>query len=181
MKDEERSRGSGEDRSGGSCKAALEEQLYAELSGLARRIFATERGDHTLQPTALVHEAWLRLDAGVANLDRDEYLGLAARVMRNVLVDHARRRNANKRGGGRERLPLEVALSMTSLQAVDTLALNEALDGLRKQDPELAEIAVLRLFGGYALEDIARLRNSSTTSVHRSWELARVLLQRDLA
>ncbi|MFK7742493.1 MAG: ECF-type sigma factor [Planctomycetota bacterium] len=163
--------------------------IYADLHARAAALMRSERSDATLQPTALVHEAWLRLQKSPGESDwssRRHFLGLAARVMRNVLVDRARRRRAT------EELDLErdgIAVRAGSaaavgggegLDMVDVLDLHAAMERLRERDPELERIVELRFFAGMTLQEVADTFGKSLTSVHRGWELARSFLQREL-
>ncbi|MBL8898589.1 MAG: RNA polymerase subunit sigma-70 [Planctomycetes bacterium] len=157
--------------------------IYAELRALAARYLADERLEHTLQPTALVHEAWLRLGAprDEAPLDRGIFFGLAARAMRRVLVDHARAKGTAKRGAGAARVPLdEVAAQLTATE-VDLLGLDGALEKLAAQEPELARVVDLRFFAGLELTEIGILVGRSERQVRYDWTLARCWLERELA
>jgi RNA polymerase sigma-70 factor (ECF subfamily) len=173
-------------RYGEGDRAAADELLpllYEELRRIAGAHLAHERRDHTLQPTALVHEAWLRLvDQPARDLDsRQHFLSLAARVMRRVLVDHARERGALKRGGEAERVTLDGAVALYEDRALDLLALNEALDGLAALDPELARLVELRFFAGLGNAEVAELEGRSLRSVERGWATARAFLRGALA
>ncbi len=160
--------------------------VYADLRRLADRSLRRERGDHTLQATALVHEAYLRLSRGKPPEagGRDRFLCLAARLMRQVLVDHARRaKTARRDGGGGPRLSLldaeNEAVARPEQASVDFLALHEALDLLAKKDPRKAQVVELRFFGGYEVSEVARLLNVSEPTVIADTRLARAwLLQR---
>ena len=169
---------------GGDERAAQEllPLVYEELHGIARRAMRDERGSHTLQPTALVHEAWLRLaEGGGVDFDgRGHFLGLAATAMRRVLVDHARSKKAQKRGGGAERLALEDAVELWERETLDLEALDLALTRLAEHDPELERIVELRFFGGLTLEETGRVLGLSVRQVHRAWTMARAWLRREL-
>ena len=156
--------------------------LYEELRRLARDALRPERGDHTLQPTALIHEAWFKLvDARAVRWNgRSHFFGVAARAMRQVLVDHARRRAAEKRGPGRERVPLDEALASFEGGAVDLLAVDEALERLARHDGELARLVELRFFGGLSLEEVAAALGRSPRQVELGWQTARAWLYRAL-
>ena len=166
--------------------AAASEQLfplvYQELHRLARQQMARERSDHTLQPTALLHEAWLKLAGGaeVAVDDRAHFFRLAARAMRNVLVDHARARNADKRGGGASAQPLEGILLAYEDRDVDVLALHEALERLEQMDAPLARVVELRWFAGFSNPEVAAALDMSLRSVERAWFTARAWLRTEL-
>ncbi|MEZ5964397.1 MAG: ECF-type sigma factor [Planctomycetota bacterium] len=152
--------------------------LYADLHARAERMMRNEHRAVTLQPTALLHEAWLRLSQNPgAWTDRGHFVRLAARVMRNVLVDHARRRRA---AGDVETNTLPVAIGPDAADHVDVLDLQAALQRLAECDPELEHIVELRFFGGLTLQETADSLGRPTSSVHRAWELARAFLLREL-
>jgi len=156
--------------------------VYAELHSLARDLFRGERAGHTLQPTALVHEAWLRLIDGSAIewRGRAQFRSLAALAMRHVLADHARRCKAEKRGGGVRPATL-VELPMRPEGApVDLLVLHEALEQLAELDARQHRIVELRFFGGLSVEEVAAVLDLSVTSVEREWRAARAWLSRRL-
>ena len=155
--------------------------VYEELRALAAGCLQGERRDHTLQPTALVHEAWLRMAGERARFEnRAHYLALAAQAMRRVLVDHSRRRAAGKRGGGALRVDLDPDARSGSGVTLDLLALSEALDALAAADPELARLVELRYFGGLTLEETAGVLGRSVRQVEGSWAAARAFLYRAL-
>jgi RNA polymerase sigma factor (TIGR02999 family) len=162
---------------------ALFPLLYDELRGIAQRLLSREGHGHTLQPTALVHEAWLRLadQSQVGTEDQVRFLRLAARAMRFVLVDHARARGADKRGGGKRPATLDEGLVGAVERAGDMLALHEGLEQLGQADPELVRLVELRFFGGLSHEQIAGNLGVSLRSVERSWRLARAFLTQHLA
>ncbi len=169
---------------GGDARAATEllPILYDELHGLARRLMSDERRNHTLQPTALLHEAWLRL-AGTASegyVDRTHFLRVAARAMRQVLVDHARTKRAAKRGGGRVEARLDDALAYWEQDHTDLLALDEALKRLAEKDPQLLDIVELRFFGGLTAEETAKALHLTERKVRLGWSFARGWLRREL-
>ena len=155
------------------------EELYAELHRVAAALMARERTAHTLGPTALVSEAWLRLAGSEVN-DRGHFLRLAARAMRHVLVDHARARGRTKRGGEAARVPLDTALAWYEEQHLDVLAIDEALTRLAGVDGELVKLVELRFFAGLTLEETAAALEVSVATVERSWKVARLWLARDL-
>jgi RNA polymerase sigma-70 factor, ECF subfamily len=160
--------------------------VYTELRRLATRSLDGERRDHTLQPTALVHEAYLRLAGGAVPRwqDRVHFFAVAAQVMRRLLVDHARARRTDKRGGGARRLPLEAALEIGPPGAGDPellLALDMALDELAAHDVRKARIIELRFFGGLTQEETAEVVGVATSTVILEARLARAWLYRRLA
>jgi RNA polymerase sigma factor (TIGR02999 family) len=154
--------------------------VYEELRRLAGRALRGERVDHTLQATALVHEAFLRLfeQRSVQWRDRRHFLNVAAQMMRRVLVDHARRRLTTKRGGEAERQVLDEALLYVEQRGIDLLALDEALCELSEIDPRQGRIVELRFFGGLTLEETAEAVGTSLATVKREWALARSWLYR---
>ena len=156
--------------------------VEAELRRLARAYMRRERREHTLQTTALVNEAFLRLtDARrVRWQDRAHFLGISASLMRRVLVDHARHRGYQKRGGGAQRVTLHEALVMSADPAVDVVALDRALDALAKVDVRKSRIIELRFFGGLSVEETAEVLQVSTDTVKRDWRLAKLWLLREL-
>jgi RNA polymerase sigma-70 factor, ECF subfamily len=158
----------------------LLEYVYEDLRRLAAKYMQNERDDHTLQATALVHEAFLRLIdwENVSWQNRAHFFAVAASVMRKILVDHARHRNAQKRGG--QKLALDEAVSFTDRKEVDLLALEEALYSLEKIDPRQARIVELRFFGGLSIEETAHVLNTSEGTVRRDWTFAKAWFQREL-
>jgi RNA polymerase sigma factor (TIGR02999 family) len=151
------------------------DELRAIAAGLLRR----ERSDHTLHPTALVNEAWMRLfqgQTGTGPEGRKHFFALAAKVMRQVLVDHARRRGRAKRGGGDEPLPLDEALAMVAIEGVDVLDLSTALEELAGLDERQARVVELRFFGGLEAEEVADVLGVSLSTVERDWRAARAWL-----
>jgi RNA polymerase sigma factor (TIGR02999 family) len=161
--------------------AALRRMLpivYRELRRLAVSFLSRERAGHTLQPTALVHEVYLRLiDQSRADWDnRAQFLGLAATMMRRILVNHARARAAGKRGGAEaERVPLTIAESERE-PPIDMLALHDALTRLAERDERKAKVVELKFFGGLTTEEIARVLGISVPTVERDWSFARAWL-----
>ena len=156
--------------------------VQAELRLIAAAYMRRERQDHTLQPTALINEAYLRLfkDRDVAWDDRAHFFGIAARVMRQILVDHARRRRARKRGIGARDDRSVSKLADPRGQDIDVLALHEALDELAVLDPRQAEIVELRYFGGLTEQEVATIKNLSPATRRREVAAARVWLGRQL-
>ena len=163
--------------------AALFPLVYEELHALAQGALDGQRVGHTLQPTALVNEAYLRLigsspEAGWNG--RLHFLGVAAKAMRSVLVDHARRKAALKHGGSAERLPLESLLETFEQRSSEVLALDVALEKLALQDPELGRLVELRFFGGLSMEEVAQALDISVPTATRRWRVARMWLRREL-
>lgn len=155
----------------------LSETIYAHLRALAGR-YLQERPGHTLQPTALVNEAYLRLDdATLAALEsRDHFMAVAARVMRHVLVDHARAKGAAKRGGGAVRTTLSNLAVDGQDGALDVLALDDALTALAQRDARHAQVVELKFFVGMTSPEIARALDVSVATVERDWKKARAWL-----
>src|ERR1700728_2241925 len=153
--------------------------VYDELHRLARSYMQRERPDHTLQPTALINEAYLRLARGSVDWQgRQHFIGVAANVMRRLLVDHARAHNAEMRAGGLERVELEEGLMVSDEQSKEVLALHEALTVLEEADPRQAKVVELKYFGGFSVEEIAAILEMSPRSVKRHWALARIWLHK---
>jgi RNA polymerase sigma factor (TIGR02999 family) len=158
--------------------------VYDELLRIARRQFRREREDHTLEPTALVHEVFLRLTGGQAVQwqNRTHFFRLAASLMRRTLVDHARSHGRQKRGGGElRRLPLEAMEAPSGLGPEDLLALNQALEALERFDPVKARIVELRFFGGLSMAETGHCVGLSERSVWRHWRHAKLILFQQLA
>lgn len=156
--------------------AQLMPLVYSELHALAASSLRRERNDHTLQPTALVHEVFIRLRGVDGAQTRVRFLALAATAMRRVLVDHARKRGAQKRGGGLKRVSLDESKFVIEEQAAELLAIDHQLDKLRERDEQLARIVELRFFGGLTHAEIARYLDVSLRTVERGWRLARAWL-----
>lgn len=160
-------------------------ELYAaverELHAIAARMLRTERANHTLQPTALMHEAWLRL-ARVHSpwQDQKHFVRVAAGAMRRILVEHGRARGRHKRGAGAERVTLATDIHGAASPPEDVVAVDEAMQQLAALDAELEQIAELRLFGGLDLPAIAAVTGLSLRTVERSWRLVRAFLRRAL-
>jgi len=155
--------------------------VYAELHRLAKAYMRRERPDHTLQATALINEAYLRLVGEDIDWNsRAHFVGLAAHVMRRVLVDYARTRNAEQRGGGLSRVEMQDELAISPQQLDEVAELDEALTRLEKKSPRQARVVELRYFGGLSVEQIATLLEIAPRSVKRDWALARIYLFREL-
>jgi RNA polymerase sigma factor (TIGR02999 family) len=171
--------------SGGDASAVerLVPLIYAELRQIAERAMRHERSDHTLQPTALVHEAFLRL-VGKPDLSwesRAHFLNIAALAMRRVLLMHARERRAGKRGGGLERVTLDEQLVGATDRGIDLIGLDESLERLAAIFPRKARVVELRFFAGLSLEETGKVLDISLATVKREWDFARAWIRRDLA
>lgn len=157
--------------------------VYGELRRLASNYLRRERQGHTLQPTALVNEAYIRLvDQRSANWqNRAQFYGIAAQLMRRILVDHARSKHAEKRGGSaQQRLSITSAKGLSAKPDFDVLALHEALKELAIIDPQQARIVELKFFGGLSIEEIAEVLGVGHATVERDWKMARAWLRRKL-
>jgi RNA polymerase sigma-70 factor (ECF subfamily) len=162
----------------------LASSLYRELHRLAVGKMRFERGNHTLQPTALVNEAYLRLADSPDSMwgDRSRVLGIAASVMRHILVDHARAHNAGKRGDGQLQVTLDEDIAGGKSNATaDVLAVDEALTRLAEFDPRPAKVLEMHFFGGLTFEEIALQLDVSTRTVKRDWTVARAWLRQELS
>ena len=164
-----------------SAPGKLLEIVYDDLRRLAGAYMKNERGDHTLQATALVHEAFIRLVdwENVSWQNRAQFFAVAAEVMRKILIDHARQKNARKRSGG-QRIELDEAVSFADEKQFDLLALEDALQALEKIDARQAKIVELRFFGGLSIEETAYILKTSETTVKREWTFAKAWFQREL-
>ncbi len=167
-----------------SAKAEFLKLAYPELRRVAGRYLRRERPGHTLQPTALVHEAYLRMvgQSGQAR-NTSHFVALAAQMMRRILINHALSKKAEKRGGGHTHIPLEDDLPIAAdlSAAFDVLALDEALAELETLDPRQAQIVELRYFGGLSIEETASAMSISTATVKRDWLIAKLWLRRRLS
>ena len=170
------------DDGAGDASARLAEALYPELRRLASALMRRERQDHTLQPTALVGEAFLRLvdQSSIEWKDRAHFLGIAARVMRQILVDHARRHGAAKRGAGVQMVTLDDNLS-GSAGPVELLVVNDALERFAQLDERGARVVEMRVFGGLTVDEIAAALGVSKRTVDNDWAVARMWLARELS
>ena len=169
----------------GGKKDALDELfplVYGELRKLAANRLRGERSDHTLQPTALVHEAYLRLveQHSADWQNRAHFFGLAAEMMRRILVNHAVKNNAEKRFGNRTRLVLDEIVDFTNGADVNLILLDEALNKLAEFDPKQAKIVELKFFGGLTNEEIAEVTGVSDSTVKREWRIAKAWLHEQL-
>lgn len=166
----------------GQSDAELLEAAYEELRRLAAAYLARERSDHTLQPTALVHEAYAKLAGQDATIEgRAHFVGIAAQAMRRVLVDHARGKGRSKRGGGAwQRIDLDQAVVPEGETNVDLVNLDEALRELADLSERQARVVELRFFGGMSVEEVASLLGTSERTVAREWRFARAWLGEEL-
>lgn len=156
--------------------------IHAELRRLAASYMRRERPDHTLQPTALVNEAFLKLvdQKAVRWQNRAHFMGIAAQAMRRILVDHARARTSGKRGAGERPVPLDDAIVFADMPNADVLALDEALTRLAAFDPQQSRVVELRFFGGLTMEETAEALHISPATVGREWTLAKAWLYAEL-
>lgn len=166
----------------GNSLAQLLPHIYEELRQLAGGFLRRERPGHTLQPTALVHEAYLRLlDQRMPTWqNRAHLLAISARMMRRILMKHAESRGAAKRGGGTTRLSLDVALDVFDQREISAIALNATLRELEALDPRQGEIVELRFFGGLSVEETAEVLGISPATVKREWAIAKLWLEREM-
>jgi len=165
-----------------TAPAKLMPLVYGELRKLAQAYLQEERADHTLPATALVHEAYIRLVdwKNVTWQNRAHFFALAAQVMRRILVDHAREKRAQKRGGEWTKLSLEEAVSFPQQREVDLVALDDALKELELLDPTQSKIVELRFFGGLTIEETAEALRISPATVKREWTLAKAWLHKTI-
>ena len=161
---------------------AMTPVLYEELRRLARYFLADERQGHTLQPTALVHEAYLRLvdQREVDWKNRAQFLGLAASMMRRILINYAEARKAAKRLGNAQLVPLEDAFGVSTVPGLDVLELNRSLEELAKIDPQQGKVVELRYFGGLSVEETAEVMGISASTVKREWGTAKLWLMHQM-
>ena len=166
-------------------KAALEQLfpvVYQELRHLAANLLCRERSDHTLQPTALVHEAYLKLidQQRVEWQSRAQFFALSAQIMRNILVDHARKNLAEKRGGGAKKISLEDVVTQSQMRAAELIALDDALAELAKLDRRKSQIIELRYFGGLNIEEIESIIGVSAATIRRDLRFAEAWLYKQM-
>ena len=156
--------------------------VYDELHRLAKRCLRRESSGHTLQATALVNEAYLKLiqQSEVEWQNRAHFFAIAARLMRRILVDHARNHQASKRGGPARKLSLDEAIGVAEAQEVDLIALEDALTELARLDPEQGRLVELRFFGGLTIEEVAEVLGVSPATVKREWNMAKAWLYREI-
>ncbi len=164
------------------AREALMPLVYNELRKLAASHLRRERNDHTLQPTALVYEVYLRLaeQKNVQWHDKSHFFGVTAQLMRRILVDHARSHMADKRGGGLPKVSLNEAIAMSRERPAELLALDESLTQLGSTDPQQGQIVELRVFAGFTIEQTAEVLGISPATVKRDWSLAKAWLMREI-
>jgi RNA polymerase sigma factor (TIGR02999 family) len=165
-----------------NAAAGLMPLVYDELRRLARGYLQRERADHTLQATGLVHEAYLKLVDQTTTTwqNRAHFFGVAARVMRRILVDHARQHRAEKRGGEWCKVEFDEALAPAVSRSIDVIALDDALKELVELNPQHSQIVELRFFGGLTIEEVAEVLEVSPRTVQREWRMARAWLRRQI-
>jgi RNA polymerase sigma factor (TIGR02999 family) len=156
--------------------------VYQELRRMADHYLRLERPDHTLQPTALVHEAYLRLidQRKVSWQNRAHFFGVAAQMMRRILVDHARTKQRGKRGGAARKLSLDEVMNLSQGRAADLVALDDALKALAEIDPRKSQVVELRFFGGLSIEETAEVLAVSPQTVLRDWKMAKAWLYQEM-
>ena len=172
------------DWNGGSRASAdaLLPLVYDELRSIAANYLRKERSDHTLQPTALVHEAYMKL-VDISDMrwqDRAHFFAVSSNVMRHILVDHARAKRTEKRGGGAQKIALQDVVSLSTTDDVDLIAIDDALKELAKFDEQQSRIVELRFFGGLTIEETAHVVGISPATVKREWAMAKAWLRRKL-
>jgi RNA polymerase sigma factor (TIGR02999 family) len=170
---------------GAGDRAALDQLIpvvYQELRRMAGNYLRQENPGHTLQPTALVHEAWLRLidQARVNWRNRAQFFGVAAQMMRRILVDHAKAKHREKRGGEAVKLSLDEAINLSQERAADLLALDDALYELTRVDKRKGRVVELRYFGGFSVEETAQILGVSPETVMRDWKMAKAWLYQQI-
>ncbi len=155
--------------------------VYDELRGLARAVFSGQRGDHTLQPTALVHEAWIKLAGNLGSIeDRRHFFAISARAMRQVLADHARGRSRKKRGGGQRQVSIDFDGVPAAAPGVDLVALDDSLTRLAGLNERHARVVELRLLGALTIAETAEALGVSHGTVESDWAMARAWLRNEL-
>ncbi|HEU0172635.1 MAG TPA: sigma-70 family RNA polymerase sigma factor [Blastocatellia bacterium] len=170
---------------GAGDRAALDHLLpivYQELRRMAGHYLRQESPGHTLQPTALVHEAWLRLidQTRVNWRNRAQFFGVAAQMMRRILVDHAKTKHREKRGGDAVKLSLDEMINLSRERAADLIALDDALDALTRIDERKSRVVELRYFGGFSVEESAQILEVSPETVMRDWKIAKAWLYQQI-
>lgn len=165
----------------GAALERLVPLVYDELRRIAARQLRGERSNHTLQPTELVHEAFLRLvRQNVSWQNRAHFFGVAAEIMRRLLVDHARKKRADKRGAGMETIALDDRIEWPAARDLDIVALDECLTALAEFDPQQAKVVELRFFAGLSIEETAEVLGVSDSTIKREWRVARAWLLREM-
>ncbi|MBL4770484.1 MAG: sigma-70 family RNA polymerase sigma factor [Planctomycetes bacterium] len=164
-----------------SAFQALLPVVYSELGALAERLFSSERRDHTLQPTALIHEAWMKLVGHIDAIeDRTHFFAIASQAMRQVLIDHARGRSRLKRGGHVEQVTLSDSLNFGASVGIDLVDLDDMLTHLTTLNPRHGRVVELRIFGGLTIAETASFLDVSDTTVERDWLMAKAWLRTKL-
>ncbi|MCB9882126.1 MAG: sigma-70 family RNA polymerase sigma factor [Planctomycetes bacterium] len=168
-----------------SAAAEMLPLVYEDLRGIARRVMNLERKGHTLQPTALVHEAWLKIQRTFGSAenvqDRRHFFAIASQAMRQVLVNHARDRRAQKRGGGSSQVPLDDCVDALEARTGDLIEFDDLLERLATDHPRPARIMEMRLFGGLLVEEVAEVLGLAPSTVKADWRFARAWLQDGLS
>jgi RNA polymerase sigma factor (TIGR02999 family) len=169
----------------GAAAGEMLPMLYGELRGLAAHCMRGERSGHTLQPTALVHEAWLKVARALGNgadiRDRQHFLAVATKAMRQVLVNHARDRGAHKRGAGVPRVPLDECIDAIEATTGDIVGLDDLLERLAKDYARAAQVVEMRVFGGMLVEEVAQALGLAESTVKADWRFASAWLQKELS
>jgi RNA polymerase sigma-70 factor, ECF subfamily len=170
---------------GADDRAAFDQLLplvYQELRRMAVNYLRRENPGHTLQPTALVHEAWLRLidQTRINWRNRAQFFGVAAQIMRRILVDHARAKHREKRGGDAVKLSIDNVIDLSQKRAADLIALDDALDDLKRIDRRKSRVVELRYFGGFSVEEAAQILEVSPETVMRDWKMAKAWLYQQI-
>ncbi len=166
--------------------AEVASSVYRELRAIAASYFRNESASHTLQPTALVHEAYVKLFKGINPggaspwSSREHFLAVAATAMRQILVDHARAKSADKRGGGAQRFTIDEADGATVGPAIDVLELHEAIERLAAVDPQAAKVVIMRFFAGLTIAEVAHALGVSDFTVEQEWRTARAWLGKEM-
>lgn len=170
-------------RGDSSAIAKLLPLIYDELHRLAISFMKRQRPDHTLQPTALVHEVYLKLidQTRTGSMDRTHFMAIAATAMRQILINHAKKKKASKRGGGRQRLTLDNAVAPTADREIDLIALEEALTKLDRLNARQCRVVEMRFFAGMTIEETAQALGVGTTTVGDDWHLAKAWLAREIS
>lgn len=164
------------------AEGELLELVYTELRGLARAVFSGQNPGHTLQPTALVHEAWIKLAGHLGAIhDRQHFFVIAGKAMRQVIANHARAKFADKRGGDAQRISLDTTMADSKDRGVGLVELDDCLNRLAESNGRLAQVAEMRLFSGLSIDEVAELLPVSRRTVVSDWALAKAWLSRELS